>query len=146
MQIPSDASYPFIDNLGFLTEGEIGAIMWYSHGNLIRAYHTKTGEILNLGGSHDFNAQGYWFRVDHSSFDGPNRYHTDSYKLHEPPECRWPVPGAIFQEGWVKDPEGKHRLWLPPRWRLPWIRTDWLDRVTTLRLKPGPSETVIIKF
>ena len=135
-------NWGLFDDLKFWVEGEIAVVMWYS--DLICGYHTKTGEILNLSGAH-LNSEGYRFDCSEDS-RGPNHYHSDSYKLHEPPECRWPVPGAIFQEGWVKDPEGKHRLWLPPRWRLPWIHTEWFDRVTTLRLKPGPSETVIIKF
>ena len=35
----------------------------------------------------------------------------------QPPGRDWPVSQAASREGWVKDLEGNHRLWVPPRWR-----------------------------
>jgi len=125
-------------NLQFSVEGEIVTIEWYW--DPILYYHTKTGEILDLDGPHLGDRQHYSFddRYDYNR----DRYHYDSYRLHEPSECRWRVS---LQEEWVRDSEGKHRLWLHPRWRSQFNRVDWFDKVTTMRLKSS-SELVIIKF
>jgi len=94
-------------------------------------YHTKTGEISNLDG----------VQMDTIHYFGGSC----CLYPHEPPECGWSVSQTALEEGWVKDPEGKRRLWLHPRWRSPWNKINWLDRVTTLRLKTS-SELVIVKF
>ena len=51
----------------------------------------------------------------------------------------------ITRGGGVKDPEGKHRLWLHVCWRLDGNDVDYFEKVTTMRLK-DPSELVVIKF
>jgi hypothetical protein len=50
-----------------------------------------------------------------------------------------------LREGWVRDPEGRHRLWLPVHWRSDENDAYWLDKVTTLRLK-NPFNLMIVKF
>ena len=143
-QIPSDDD---INNeLVFSVEGEIAAV-GHRYGDLIRVYHTKTGEIFNLDGA-QLNPRKYYQLGEFNPIFtyGPDRHHYDSYKSHEPPQCRWLVSYATSAGGWVKDSEGKHRLWLHPRWR--WFRPDqtqWLDQVTTLRLSIEP-ELVVVKF
>ena len=127
------------DALEFSVEGEIASVG--HNGDSIRVYHTITGEILGLDEA-PLNT-GY-------RFDGPRRddcdiYRRDLRKQHGPLEYDWPVSPNTLREGWVKDPEGKHRLWLRPRWRSAGNDVDWLDQVTTLRLK-NSSELVIVKF
>ena len=120
-------------------EGEIAALRW--GGDSLRVYQTKTGEILKS----DDTPQGTVYR-----FRSPHRDYCkicchDPHKHHEPPERNWPVSRATLQEGWVKDLEGKHRLWLPPSWRTNVDDVDWLGRVTTLRLKRW-GEVLVVKF
>ena len=139
MQTPSDG-HGAVEMLIFWVKGEIATIGW--HGDPFRIYHIKTGEILNLDGA-DLSCRYYYF--DRLCYANPNMHHYDSYEPHEPPECRWRVSGTTSVEGWAKDSEGKHRLWLHPRWRSRWNRMNWLDPVTTLRFST-PSELVVVKF
>ena len=123
--------------LVFSVEGEIAAIRLDEHP--IRVYNTKTGEILK---SHkapqSYNHFNYLFP------DQCERYHQDLLKHCGPLKYNWPVLETTLHDGWVKDSEGKHRLWLHVRWRSP----DTIDRLhngTTLRLTIL-SELVIIRF
>ena len=125
--------------LDFVVEDEIAAIR--RGGYVIRAYHTRTGEILESDEAPLHT--GYRFHGPHH--DECNLYHHNPYKYCEPLKYNWPVSQTSLQEGWVKDPEGKHRLWIHPNWRSSRNSVDWLDKVTTLRLK-NPSKLVIIKF
>ena len=123
--------------LGFSVEGDIAAINY--NDRAIRVYHTKTGEILPLDKAP--LSTGYRF---HHPRDECNQYHCDLYKHYQSPKCNLPVPQTILQEGWIKDPEGKHQLWLQPHWRS-FQNVDWLHNVTTLRLR-NRSLLVLVKF
>jgi len=125
--------------LEFSVEGEVAAIRY--NGHAIRVYHTRTGEVLKL----DEEPRGTGYRFNGPRQDECDLYHRDLRKPHGPPKCNWPVSQAALQEGWVKDPEGKHRLWLHARWRSSRNDVDWLSNATTLRLR-NPSELVIVKF
>jgi len=57
----------------------------------------------------------------------------------------WPISKTALKEGWVKDLEGKHRLWLDSHWRIVGGDVDWLHNTTTLRLKTT-TELLIVKF
>jgi len=50
-----------------------------------------------------------------------------------------------MQEGWVKDPVGKYRLWLPVEQRT-FRDADWFDDVTTLQLRLSDWQSIIVKF
>ena len=126
----------YLSNLVFWVQGEFAAIGWGSYH--IQYYHTKTGKLLHLDGMY----LGTRYSLDDSPLDGCDLYRRI---CHEPPKCGWPVSETTLQEGWVKDPEGKHRLWLHPRWRSPSNNVDWFSQVTTLRLRTS-SELVIVKF
>ena len=125
--------------LEFSVEGETAAIR--NNGHVVRVYHTGTGETLEP----DKAPLGTRYRFHNPRRDDCDLYRRDSRKQHEPLECDWPVSQNTLREGWVKDPDGKHRLWLRPRWRSAGNDVDWLDKVTTLRLK-NSSELVIVKF
>jgi hypothetical protein len=47
------------------------------------------------------------------------------------PEDNWQTSQATLRKGWVKDPEGKHRLWLPVEWRTDWDLADWHHDIAT---------------
>ena len=122
-------------DLWFSVKGEIVAIK--QDQDTIHLYHTKTGEILSLDGAHE--GDGYIF-----SQRGCNLYHVS---LCQQNKCSWPISQTTLKEGWVKDPGGKHRLWLHPHWRVLYIYyATWLDQVTTLRLQVSESELVIVRF
>jgi WD40 repeat protein len=127
------------NNLGFSVGGETAAITL--NGLAVRTYHTGTGESLKSGGQ----PRSARYRFHHPRRDECNLYHRDLSKHRGPLESDWPVSETTLQEGWVKDPEGKHRLWLPARWRQSRNEVDWLHGVTALRLR-GPSELVVVKF
>jgi len=112
--------------------------------DIFHIYHTRSGKILGLDGALQ-NLGCPWYRLHTSSWDECNLYHRDSHKHNRSPRCDWPISKDTLQGGWVKDPEGKHRIWLPARWRSEWNDVDWFEKVTALRLRT-PTELVIIKF
>jgi len=125
-------------HLEFSVENEIAAIKLNEY--IIRVYHTGTGEILEPA-KIPLHLRPTWYHFQ----DECNLYHHDSCKHHGLQESGWQVSQNGLQEGWVKDPEGKHRLWLHGHWRSAGNDVDWLHNATTLRLR-NPSELVIIKF
>ena len=61
------------------------------------------------------------------------------------PEGDWQVSSPTLQKGWAKDPEGKHRVWVPPEWR-PFPIAGWFHNITTLRIDFIDLGTAIIMF
>ena len=110
----------------------------------IRVYHAGTGEVLEPDKT-PLHPGRTWYRFHNPRRDDCDLYHRDSNKRREPLESDWPVSQTTLLEGWVKDPEGKRRFWLHPRWRSAGNDVDWLNKATALRLK-NLSELVIIKF
>ena len=112
--------------------------------NAVRHYYTETGQILKPEEVPPHSKR-TWYRFHNPRRDDCDLYHRDSHKRHKPPMCGWEVSRTTLQEGWVKDPEGRCRLWLHARWRLAGNDVDWLYNTTTLRLK-NSSELVVIKL
>jgi hypothetical protein len=129
----------YADNdLAFSVEGETAAIRF--GGSIVRVYHTRTGEILNS------ESDGLPQRTEYRFYPFRGEcelYHRYLLKHHGSLEYDWPVSQTTLQGGWVKDREGKHRLWLDARWRTS-ENTDWLHNAT-LRLR-ALAELAIIKF
>ena len=124
---------------GFRVGDRVGIIEF--DGYPVHVYHTETGEIL------DPNLVPGSSYVDWNELRDPIRgrdqllYHDLSRRDH----LRvggWQIE---LQEGWVKDPEGKHRLWVPVEWRAEWSDLDWRQDVTTQFSILG-GRPVIIKF
>ncbi|KAF9645962.1 WD40 repeat-like protein [Thelephora ganbajun] len=120
-------------------------------GNVIHAYHTETGEVLKpvrkflrpfprLWGT-PLNAMG---RLHEHQWADPNLDHFRQHEWGTLSEGSGLVSRNTLREGWVKDPEGKHLLWLPVEWRNPSHTTDQSCTVLWLFLHLGA--TVIIKF
>ena len=125
--------------LEFLIRDEVAAIRYM--GFIMHTYHIRTGEIVEPVNRPQYPIQ-TWYRFNDSlNGSDSNLYH---HQCNENIESSWIVSKATLQEGWVKDPEGKHRLWLHPHW-LTGNEVNWLDKVTTLRLK-NQSGLVVIKF
>jgi len=121
----------------FWVEGEVGIIREY--GNTLRVYRTDTGEVLNQ------------LRCGH---DNPSDHHLgrNHLRFHNLPQCnipledRWQTSQATLREGWVKDAEGKHRLWIPVEWRTSrWDPADWRHDVTTQLSRLG-GMPILVKF
>ena len=114
-------------------------------GSVTHAYHTGTGEALEhtLTPSHPRDRQyslgdlmnGSHHLLHHRSLDVPS---TDS-------EDDWPVSWTTLREGWVEDPEGRHRMWVPPAWRVRSEQAGWYRNIMTLWLEPR-YRTIIVKF
>jgi hypothetical protein len=125
---------------GFIIQGQVVAIQDGSNGKNIHAYHTRTGEVLEPTKQPLHN---------HVYMSFKHMYHVQHYPHYRSlnvsntcPEDNWPVSQTMLQEAWVKDPEGKHRLWIPVEWRKHSADGGWLYNLTTLNL----SGNVIIKF
>jgi len=129
-------------HLEFSVEDEIGAIKLNE--SVIRIYHTRTGEIIeSIKPSPHLRST--WYHLHTRQWDGCDLYHRDLCKRRGVLEGDWSVSQGTLRDGWVKDPEGKHRLWLHGRWRSAGNDVDWLRNATTLRLR-NASELVIVKF
>ena len=128
----------------FWVERHIGII--HSGGGLLHVYYTKTGEVLRL---HPTQAprrhNSLWDRLIyvHRGRDYLH-YHNFSQRDASPGEG-WQFPRAALRERWVKDPDGKHRLWVPVEWRVDWDPADWLHDVTIMFSLIG-GKSVLIKF
>jgi hypothetical protein len=125
---------------GFVIESQAVTIQDGSNGKDIHAYHTRTGEVLEHTKQRLHNYTYMSFKRMYHGHHYPH-YHTLDTN-NSCPEDNWPVSQTMFQEGWVKDPEGKHRLWIPVEWREPNVDGGWLYNLTTLNL----CGNIIIKF
>ena len=128
-------------------------IVIIEEGNVVHAYHMGTGEVLD-----PTRASPHSYDLQCSLWDVMDGRHYPCYcelpKWGMPSKDDWPVSETTLRDGWVKDPEGKHRLWILPEWRTivscwdmdePCGGSSWLPKITTLRLE-CKNGTVIIMF
>jgi len=78
-------------------------------------YHTETGEVLDPTQAPHHRERRYNFIPQRGT----------------PPEDAWQTSRDTLQEGWVKDPKGKHRMWVPVEWRRDWDPAHWHHDATT---------------
>ena len=107
---------------------------------VIHAYHTATGEVLEPT-QVCFSSSKYTRRDMYYGRHYPHYCSADKQDIL--PEDNQLVPLVTPQVAWVKDPEGRHQLWLPVEWRT--YNAGWLHNVTTLWLNHG-DKVVIIKL
>lgn len=127
--------------LEFKVEGESGVIEYDRSAFL---YHTATGEVIKPDqaplrlSSPGYNPRG--------GFCGRHylRFH-DLLQDDTLPEGSWYPSETTLREGWIKDPEGKHRLWLQVEWRKSWDLADWRPDATT-QFSTIDDQPLIIKF
>ena len=133
---------PRSDPWMFSVEGQVGAVK--SNGNALHVYRTDTGEVLHPTQAPQ-HFSGRWYPPS-DALCGQDylRYHNLS-QCDTPSEDSWQTSRATLREGWVKDPEGKHRLWVPAEWRADWDPTDWRQDITTQFSILG-GRPVLIKF
>ena len=119
---------------------------------VVHAYHMGTGEVLDPTRA---SSHSYYLRC--SLWDVMDGRHYPRYcelpQQGMPFKDDWLVSKTTLQDGWVKDPKGKHRLWVLPEWKtivpgwslLSCGGSSWLPNITTLRLE-YKNGTVIIMF
>jgi len=106
----------------------------------VHVYHTGTGEILK-----PLQEPPHHQYVSGSVQYGQHYPHYLGLDMYIPKEG-WPISFITLHEGWVKDPEGKHQLWIPVEWRSPMLdSTGWLSNLKTLWLNCR-GKAIIIMF
>ncbi|KAF9649810.1 hypothetical protein BDM02DRAFT_1757335 [Thelephora ganbajun] len=80
----------------------------------IHAYHTGTGEVLELIQLNRHRQEHYWGCTSSSNMDSLRKCGWDTTS-----EGGGPLSWNTLREGWAKDPEGNRLLWLPVEWRNP---------------------------
>jgi len=126
----------------FQVEGQVGAIR--IDGDALHVYHTGTGEVLHPT-QEPRGFRGNWDRLDYVNFSRNQLHFHNFSQWNAPFEDRWQTSPATVRDGWVKDAEGKHRLWIPVEWGTDWDPEDWRHDVTIQfsYLGDGP---VLVKF
>ena len=96
------------------------------------AYYTGTGEALALEGCPQ--RAGRWYGLRETLWG----HRRESCEECDPPEGDRPAPRTIFRDGWVKNLEGEHRLWVPTKWGM--------NRPADSPSDPGFQPTLIVMF
>jgi len=127
----------------FWVKGHVGVIKPYWHPPHV--YHTETGEVLHpTQRPRHSSRRSYRLTEAHCGRDYL-KYHNLS-QCDIPPEESWKFSRATFGEGWVKDPKGKRRLWVPHEWRTDhWDSADWLHDFT-IQFSLIGGKPVLVKF
>jgi len=122
----------------FFVKGQTGFIMLC--GAIESSYDAVTGELsprdlLPLG------IDNTWYNLEDMSLRQFYLCHHESSQYPFEDNLR-----TTFREGWVKDPEGKHRLWIPVEWRTADSYAKWFYYVANLQLKLPGGELIAIMF
>ena len=97
---------------------------------VIHVYDTGTGEVLGPAQVSP-HPRGHQYSVWEMEWCQHYPHYRNLDKQPIPSEDEWPVKLATLEEGWVRDLEGKHRMWIPLEWRVP-DRAGWLHNTTLL--------------
>ena len=118
------------------------SVIIHHRGEFIHAYHAATGEVLKPAQAgfspSEYADRDVYICQHHLHYRGANEQGTL-------PEDNWPVPAVSSQMAWVKDPEGRHRLWVPVKWRTHYD-AGWLYNIKTLRLDLQDKGVIFIKL
>ena len=125
----------------FLVEDQIVIV---KNGGVTHTYNTGTGEVIEpTQAPPNHHGHLYYYSIEMQYCQHYLYYHNlDTQPILS--EDNWPLSSTTLREGWVKDPEGKHRLWIPAQWRAN-TKPGWFHNITTLRIN-HPSGAVIIMF
>ena len=110
-------------------------------------YHIGTGGILDrIHRLEEFNFPWVSFYKQSDYQEHHLLRHLDTPQSDVLPENSWLASRtATGKAGWVVDPDGKHRFWVPVEWRAPWDPKNCHDDISTLFTRIG-DQPVIIKF
>lgn len=129
-------------NLTCKVEGQVGVVESDEDSRIV--FHTGTGEILGP-------IQAPPFYSDPPNLLGRTlcgRDYSNLYNVSQGnilPECAWRASETTLQEGWVRDPEGRHRLWVPVEWREIWDPVDWCHDIK-IQFSILQGEPIVVKF
>jgi len=128
--------------LALHVEGQIAVITNDTNGFFL--YHTETGEVLEAPQTPP-RRSGPWLDLATGLCGRHHHYCHNLPQFNTPSESGWRPSEATLRDGWVKDPEGRHRLWLHVEWRKSWDLADWCHDITT---QSGiiEGQSVIVKF
>ena len=134
-------SAPFCD---FSVEGQVGVIQTDRVHPFI--YHTETGDFLDRVHEPQQFSHPFLFFTRRSDCQEYQYLRRNTSQSDVPPEDDWLISNTKMEEaGWIIDPRGRHRLWVPVEWRQPWRQGDWNHDITTLFISLG-GRFVTIKF
>ena len=126
----------------FLIQDQTVVMKWGFHG--IHIYHMGTGEVLkpaqvplNLHGCR-YSLSGMSHGLHYPHYHGLETYNSLS-------KNDWLISQTALQQGWVKDPEGRCRMWIPAECRIHFQNAGWFHNITTLKLN-AKGGTMIIMF
>jgi len=107
--------------------------------NFVHAYHAETGAVLDRA------------QVLPNPSDCEYHYIQIQFGEHYPHYIAgdrddWEIPWATPEEGWMKDPQGKHSLWIPVEWREHVNNVSGLNDITTMLFEISGRGIVIIRF
>ena len=76
------------------------------------------------------------------------RYHLyDGSVGDAPPGGNWKLSQNTLKEGWLKDREGRHLLWLPFELRAAeWNEMEWFSDIATLQLTIPHFGSAVIRL
>ena len=113
-------------------------------GGSTHVYHTETGEVLHPTQT-PRHSDGSWGSLTEAHYGQDYlRYHNLS-QCNTSPRDSWQFSRATLREGWIKDPEGKRRLWVPLEWRTEWNEADWFHDFM-IQFSSIGDKPVLIKF
>ena len=132
-------------SLCFTVSGQVGVIG--TDGIFPFIYHTGTGGIpdtVHRLQQFDLPWVSLYKQSDYQEYRLLR--HLDTLQSNASPEDSWFVSRTTTgKAGWVVDPDGKHRCWVPVEWRAPWDPRNCHNDISTLFARIG-DQPVIIKF
>ena len=126
----------------FSVEGETGIIKFNE--KILRVYNTTTGEVLEPAQT-PLRLSGPWYSLMDIT---KARYHLyDGTVGDAPPGDNWKLSQNTLKEGWLKNREGRHLLWLPFELRAAeWNEMKWFSDIATLQLTIPHFGSAVIRL
>ena len=103
---------------------------------IIHIYCMETGELLPAQTAPPSHGHWHFHHLDDLCQGRHHLHHHQPNEHGSHSEDNWPHLESAIPQGWVKDPEGKHWLWIPVKWRNLDYRVGWLHSTRTVRLGP----------
>ena len=136
---------PFYSNPKFLIQGQTVVMKWGS--SIMHTYHAGTGKVLEPSQA-PLSPHCKWYNLQDMMY-GQHYPHHRELEYGSLSENDWSVSKTALQQGWMKDPEGRHQIWIPTECRVDFSNVCWLHNITTLRLNINLQDTggaMIIMF
>ena len=128
----------------FRVEGEVGVIQTGRVPPFI--YHTGTGDILEHyhEPQHSISPRILFYQQSDGQEYYYLRYHGSPH-YDTPPKDGWKISQTSLgsDAGWITDPKGRHRFWVPVEWRESWDRKNWHHDIMTLFSNVADQPVVI---